>query len=205
MSIVYTGIFSDKGCIIQCSIDMKINPIIDSLIRSLDLEVDSMRSFGPHEKSYNYAIQAKIVDRHIYISACTADLDRRVVFNFLDDIIGKNNNIKELEGYILREMRTAPNNPKYNPLGTLQEKIKDTKTVISNNIDMILQRGDSLIEIADKSERLSNNSVIFNKSTKKLKCAMIKNNIKLLLIILFSLVLFLGFIGFILFILIKWF
>lgn len=201
MSIVYIGIFSSQGCLSYSSKDNRINGIIEALVSGLDLEIDNNRSFGANPNCFNYSIQIKITDRHAYATACTSTLNHMVAFKYLQHIVYQHKSYdvytiqgkSDFENYITRTMETAPEDPLYNPLAPTRKQVEDLTNIMTDNIRLAINRGQTLTDITDRSEKLSSQSNIFSKTAKAVKCAMIKNNLKttiiLILIILFFLAL----------------
>lgn len=216
MSIIYTGIFSVQGCVVQSSKEPKINDVLSSLISNLDLEINVMRSFGAHQRSFDHTIQVIIEDRYAYVTACTSELNHTVAFRYLKQIIiqhGRRNintpeGRKDFEHYMFQLMDSAPNDPEYNPSGAIQKQIDYTTNVIRDNIQLTLDRGDDLTNIADTSQRLSVTSTVFSKSAKTLKCAMFRNDAKMAFILILQLLFIalccLGLIIVIVYVTIKW-
>lgn len=67
----------------------------------------------------------------------------------------------------------------------IQEEIDQTKDIVHRNIDLVIERGDKLDELQDKSDNLNVQSHLFRKSAKKLKCKMLVKNIKMIILLLF--------------------
>lgn len=61
----------------------------------------------------------------------------------------------------------------------VQKEIDDTKNVMFSNIDKIIQRGDRLEDIQDRTDQLVNNSSKFKKASQRLKRSMCVKNYKM--------------------------
>ena len=62
------------------------------------------------------------------------------------------------------------------------------KTVMIDNIEKVLSRGESLEKLVDRTEELADSSVDFKRGTKKLKNRMWWRNVLLVALILFILI-----------------
>lgn len=72
-----------------------------------------------------------------------------------------------------------------NKLTLIQNEINDTRDNVQNNISLIIDRGEKLDTLVDKSDNLNINSKIFNKQAKRLKRKMLIKNLKMTALLLF--------------------
>ncbi len=84
------------------------------------------------------------------------------------------------------------NNPEADKLHNLQNQISDVKDVMRSNINKVLERGEKIELLVDKSEALAESATVFHKRSKQLKWAMCRENAKLWLIIAFVLLVIIG-------------
>eukprot|EP01088_Endostelium_zonatum_P009195 TRINITY_DN223_c0_g1_i2.p1 TRINITY_DN223_c0_g1~~TRINITY_DN223_c0_g1_i2.p1 ORF type:complete len:219 (+),score=42.56 TRINITY_DN223_c0_g1_i2:275-931(+) len=147
-------------------------------------------------------------DRHFFhysamdglIILCMSDLDfqRRIAFAFLDDIrtrfvnefgsswrtampYGMNSSFsKELK----QQMRYFSYDPNADKLTDVQNKLSETKSIMVENIDRILERGERIEILVDRASELSESSFKFTAASRKLKWAMCRNNLYLYLVII---------------------
>eukprot|EP01097_Dermamoeba_algensis_P005319 TRINITY_DN3379_c0_g1_i2.p1 TRINITY_DN3379_c0_g1~~TRINITY_DN3379_c0_g1_i2.p1 ORF type:complete len:105 (-),score=31.93 TRINITY_DN3379_c0_g1_i2:18-332(-) len=71
------------------------------------------------------------------------------------------------------------NNAGGDKLVALQTQVDEVKGIMLNNIDITLQRGEKLESLDQKTEALGVQTSNFHTKTKKLKCELLKKNIKL--------------------------
>ena len=76
----------------------------------------------------------------------------------------------------------------------IQEEIDQTKGIVHRNIDLVIERGENLENLQEKSENLHVQSQLFRKHAKKLKCKMLMKNIKMTILIIFIILLIILFI-----------
>jgi len=72
--------------------------------------------------------------------------------------------------------------------------IKQTHTSISNNINLVIERGEKLEDLEEKSLQLSKNSNIFYKKAKKVRRYMLCNDIKIIVSVIIFLSLIIWFV-----------
>ena len=121
---------------------------------------------------------------------------RRVPFAFLDD--GKNRFFatygdkgqaaiafayNEDFGRTIQKQLEFYNGPQADQFATVHKKLDDVKNVMVQNIEMVLERGEKLELLVDKSEQLQLDSFRFQKSSKKLRQAMFWKKVKIYMLI----------------------
>ena len=130
---------------------------------------------------------------------CMADDDekRRVPFAFLDDV---NARFRERYGdrartaiafamneefaRILQQQMTFFNaDPAADNIGRVRAQINDVKDVMVQNIEKVLERGEKIELLVDKTDKLNNAAFKFERQSKKLKNAMWWRNLKMKLMI----------------------
>ena len=121
---------------------------------------------------------------------------RRVPFAFLDDV--KNRFFatygdkgqaaiafayNEDFGRTIQKQLEFYNGPQADQFATVHKKLDDVKNVMVQNIEMVLERGEKLELLVDKSEQLQLDSFRFQKSSKKLRQAMFWKKVKIYMLI----------------------
>merc|ERR1712097_126092 len=71
------------------------------------------------------------------------------------------------------------NGPQADQFATVHKKLDDVKNVMVQNIEMVLERGEKLELLVDKTDRLQASAFTFEKSSRKLKEAMFWKKVKL--------------------------
>lgn len=69
-------------------------------------------------------------------------------------------------------------------ISDLQDQIDNTKDAIQDNLSLVIDRGDNLNYLADKSLNLSDHALIFNQQSKRLKWKMRLRNLKMIALII---------------------
>jgi vesicle-associated membrane protein 7 len=94
-------------------------------------------------------------------------------------------------GRTLQKQIDFYNSPSADTFAQVNNKLDDVKNVMVQNIEMVLERGEKLELLVDKTDKLQNQAFKFEKSSKKLKEAMFWKRVKLYLLIAFIVILLL--------------
>merc|ERR1711991_112979 len=121
---------------------------------------------------------------------------RRVPFAFLDDVkerwfatYGDRGAsaiafaMNEDFGRTLKKQVEFHGGPEADQFATVHKKLDDVKSVMVQNIEMVLERGEKLELLVDKSEQLHLDSFKFKKSSEKLRQAMFWKKVKIYLMV----------------------
>ena len=84
------------------------------------------------------------------------------------------------------------NDPESDKMNRLQNSISDVKNVMRQNINKVLERGEKIDLLVDKSEALAESATVFHKRAKKLKWTMCRENAKLWIIIVIVILVVIG-------------
>lgn len=163
-----------------------------------------------HKMSYTY-------DAHVFhyiveggiTFLCMADVElrRRLPFAFLADVKSRFETTygdhmqtanafamnEDFSPVLQRQMTFYNDNPNSDPLSKVQNQIKDVKNVAMKNIEKVLERGEKIDLLVDKTDRMRTTAVKFHKTSRRLKNTMWWQNVKMWLIII-------GVVGFVVFI-----
>ena len=80
-------------------------------------------------------------------------------------------------------------------INNIQSKLENVKGVMYQNIDNVLERGEKLEIMVDKTEKLESSAFQFNKNAKQLRKQMICKKIKIYFCIFLSILIFLWFLS----------
>mmetsp|Transcript_4688 Transcript_4688/g.8032 ORF Transcript_4688/g.8032 Transcript_4688/m.8032 type:complete len:190 (-) Transcript_4688:132-701(-) len=123
---------------------------------------------------------------------------RRVPYAFLDDIKDRFKAtygdtartaiafaMNEDFGRTLKSQMEHFNGPSGDALAGVNSKLEDVKNVMVQNIEMVLERGEKLELLVDKTDQLQTQAFQFNKSSRKLRSAMFWKKVKVYAMIFF--------------------
>ncbi|CAL1359117.1 unnamed protein product [Linum trigynum] len=126
---------------------------------------------------------------------CMADdaSERRIPFAFLEDIHGQfvrtyGRAISSAAAYAMndefsrvlsREMERYSNDPRADRLDRIRGEMHEMRIVMINNIEKVLERGDRLAVLVDKTAAMQGNSIRFRRQSRRYRNAMWWRNVKL--------------------------
>ena len=76
------------------------------------------------------------------------------------------------------------NDPQADKIDAVRNEVEKTKKIMVQSIDKVLERGERIELLVDRTDQLSQQSIKFNKLGKNLKYAMCRKNVKLIIIII---------------------
>ena len=143
---------------------------------------DNRMSLSHGEYQYHYTSRAGIITMAI----AEAGFDRLVVFSFLDRVAEKfslqygiraNSAIAyamntEFSLEIADEIKRANTPQSQDKITNIQDEVEQVKGIMVANIDVIMERGEKLDLLIDKTENLSANSVTFRTTSRNLQRSM---------------------------------
>ena len=159
------------------------------LLGKIDTTQDTKMSYVYDQHVFHYIVENGI----IYM--CMADdvSRRRIPFAFLDDIKTKFQqdygasahsaiafSMNEEFGRVLQRQVDFFNGPNADNFAVVNSKLDDVK-----NIEMVLERGEKLDLLVDRTEQLSDQAYRFERGAKKLKDAMFWRKVKTYVLIFF--------------------
>mmetsp|Transcript_1684 Transcript_1684/g.2724 ORF Transcript_1684/g.2724 Transcript_1684/m.2724 type:complete len:217 (+) Transcript_1684:87-737(+) len=190
MAIVY-GLVS-RGSTVFCEYTTQsgnFQQITRNILQQFDTSGD-----GKHSYTYDDHIFHMIVDHGIiYLAMASAEFERRVAFVFLEDIkerfedkysevvataVAYEMN-KTFTKVLQERMEFYNENPEADKIRKVKGQVEEVKQVMTDTIDKILDRGDKIELLVDKSGELSEQANKFKKSSAQLQRRMWWNNFKL--------------------------
>jgi len=150
---------------------------------------DKRMSLSHGEYQYHYTSKANVITMAI----AETGFDRAVVFSFLDRVAERfslqygetaQNAIAyamntEFSLEIANEMKRANSPQSQDKITNIQDEVEHVKGIMTANIDVIMERGEKLDLLIDKTENLSANSVTFRTTSRNLQRSMWLKNMKL--------------------------
>eukprot|EP00695_Tsukubamonas_globosa_P001267 TRINITY_DN223_c0_g1_i1.p1 TRINITY_DN223_c0_g1~~TRINITY_DN223_c0_g1_i1.p1 ORF type:complete len:204 (-),score=76.84 TRINITY_DN223_c0_g1_i1:70-681(-) len=136
-----------------------------------------------HKRTYThekYNFHYKYSGTRIYLCVADPQFPMRVCYAFLDDVEQKYGANPRGFKSTLRERMDFYNNPSNDKVMKVQEQINEVKGVMMENIDRVLERGEKLSTLVDKTDNLKQSAQVFQKKSTQLKRAMWWKNIKLM-------------------------
>jgi vesicle-associated membrane protein 7 len=131
-----------------------------------------------------YHFHYKVSGLYLYLCVAGADYPMRVCFNFLDDIETKylQNGTKAKQ--LLRDRVTFFNDPRNDKITSIHSQIDDVKNTMIENIDKILERGETLENLMMQTDELGESAATYRRTTNKVKWSMRKRLVILVTILI---------------------
>eukprot|EP01099_Mayorella_cantabrigiensis_P007627 TRINITY_DN682_c0_g1_i3.p1 TRINITY_DN682_c0_g1~~TRINITY_DN682_c0_g1_i3.p1 ORF type:complete len:171 (-),score=53.65 TRINITY_DN682_c0_g1_i3:203-715(-) len=153
--------------------------------------------------SYNYVVEKG----GCYLCVSTDGIAKRICFAYIERLKqefekkyrGNNTLAKEFSRFMESEKNFFSNNPEADQIRGIQAQVDQVKEIMMDNIEKVLARGEKLEDLDRKAEQLMNNTEVFHKKSKKLKCEMLKKNLKLIVILVVVILVILAIIGIVLY------
>mgnify|MGYP002828225425 CR=1 FL=1 len=165
---------------------------------------DGKMSYVYDQYVFHYIVEKRLT----FLCMADESFKRRVPFAFLDDVkerwfatYGERGAtaiafaMNEDFGRTLKKQVEFYNGPEADQFATVHKKLDDVKSVMVQNIEMVLERGEKLELLVDKTDRLNATAFTFERSSRRLKEQMFWKKVKLYLT-------FLSLAGFVVFILV---
>ena len=173
-------------------------PTITRVLLSKITDASGKMSYVYDQHVFHYIVENGLT----YLCMCDDLNKRRIPFQFLDDV--KETFVQTYAdkaqtaiafslnsefGPVLAKKLEFYQSSKADNFSAINEKLDDVKNVMVQNIDLVLERGEKLELLVDKTEALSNEAFNFKKGATQLKSAMWWKKMKTYAIIAFSLAL----------------
>jgi vesicle-associated membrane protein 7 len=158
------------------------------LLAKIPANEDGKMSYVYDNHVFHYIVENRI----IYLCMCDETDKRRIPFSFLEDIkllfngmYGEHANKAITFAFntefspILKQRMDHFNNPSSDSLTTVNNKIHDVKDVMVKNVEMLLERGEKLELLVDKTDRLNQHAFKFERSSRHLRTALFWRRVKI--------------------------
>eukprot|EP01038_Epipyxis_sp_PR26KG_P007597 gene7597-10346_t len=194
MTILYALVARGKTVLSEYTFTSGNFPTITRVLLGKIQDEDGKMSYVYDQHVFHY-----IIDNHIiYMCMCDDMNKRRIPFAFLEDIKQKFKAsygeraqtaiafaMSDDFGRVMQKQMDYYNSSAADSLANVNNKLDDVKNVMVQNIEMIMERGEKLELLVDKTDKLQSQAFKFERSSKQLKIAMFWRRVKLYLLIFF--------------------
>jgi len=163
------------------------------ILEKIPNNANSKMSYVYERHIFHYSVD----DQLTYLCMADEAFGRRIPFAFLEDLKnrfkasygerGKTAIAFGMNEDFARVMKNLmdyySNNPNADKINQLKGEVDEVKNVMVTNIEKVLERGEQIELLVDKTETLSNNAFKFKRQSTALKRSMFMKNIKLIIII----------------------
>lgn len=192
MTILYALVARGKTVLAEYTFTSGNFPTITRVLLGKIVDEDGKMSYVYDQYVFHYIIENHI----IYLCMCDDMNKRRIPFGFLEDIrqrfkatYGERAQtaiafaMSEDFGRTMQKQMDFFNGSSADTFAQVNSKLDDVKNVMVQNIEMVLERGEKLELLVDKTDKLNSEAFKFQKSSKQLKHAMWWRRFQLYLLI----------------------
>lgn len=195
MAITYSCI--SRGTTILCSHQTgsgSFENVVQSILKNIPTRNDGKTTY----QSESYLFHCVIENGMIYLCAANPDFGKKQPYAYLAEIKRKfqsgtlsmkavNCGLHELDsefGFIMaQDMEKFSKPGAGDHVSTLRSQVDDVKNVMTQNIERVLDRGERLENLIDKTEELEASSSQFQKTARKIRKKYWWKNTKMMIII----------------------
>ena len=193
MPIVYALIARGKTVLAEYTSTSGNFPTVTRVLLSKISPQDNKMSYVYDKHVFHYIVQNSIT----FLCMADEDFTRRVPFMFLENIrqlflerygdrartaIAFAMN-EEFSRVLQTQLEYYNSDPSADNIGRVRSQINDVKDVMVQNIEKVLERGEKIELLVDKTDRLNQQAFKFEKQSKRLKTAMWWKNCKMTIIL----------------------
>jgi len=164
------------------STDRQLQEYSEKILNKLDLTDSQKKSYEISRYSLNYVVQ----EQACVLVGTERSFSRIKSFGYINRVFeelekSKRGTVKE--DFVRQQMQFFSTDPSVDRLSQAQNQIDEVKQIMLINIDKILERGEKIEAIDAVAADLMHQADTFKHVSSDLKCALIRNNIKLTVII----------------------
>jgi len=177
MPIVYAAVAEDGQVTTECQLagnKTDFSKVITVLLERMEHR-NHKKSYSHEGFSYNYITEDEVT----YVCVATMDIPTRLCFGFLTKIKNLYDGGEEFDAVLEEQMAFFNNDPKADKIKGIQSDIKTVQDIMMENIENVLQRGEKLEDVLDKTDKMNANASTFRESSRKLRRVMWWRNVKL--------------------------
>lgn len=193
MPILYALVARSKHVLAEYTSSHGNFPTVTRVLLSKIPEQDGKMSYVYDNHIFHYLVDDGIT----FLCMSDEGMKRRITFSFLDEIkkIFRENyqgvertalafSLNESFAPVLRQQIDIFNtNPAADNISKVKSQIDNVKDVMISNIDRVLERGEKIELLVDKTDKLNHQAFKFEKSSKALKNTMLCKKIKTYILI----------------------
>jgi len=194
MPIIYAVVSRGTIVLAECATARgNFDQVARKILEKIPTTANSKMSYVYERHIFHYVVD----DQLIYLCMADEEFGRRIPFAFLEDMKsrfkstyaerGKSALAFAMNEDFARVMKNLMDyysaNPNADKINKLKGEVDEVKSVMVSNIEKVLERGERIELLVDKTETLSSNAFKFKRQSTALKRSMWWKNIKLILII----------------------
>ena len=195
--IVYAVIARQKAVLAEFTMTSGNFPTVTRVLLSKIQDKDSKMSYVYDRHVFHYVVSSGIT----YLCMADQSSRRRVAFAFLEDIkrrfgaqygrimhgVQPFTMNQEFAPVLQRQMTFYNSDPGSDELTKVKTQLEDVRHVMVENVEKVLERGEKIELLVDKTDRLTQQAFKFENTSKQLRSALFWRKVKMY--VLFSLAL----------------
>ncbi|KAF1335496.1 Vesicle-associated membrane protein, partial [Globisporangium splendens] len=159
-----------------------MNEVAQKLLKKLNFDEFSVESVDCDGKTYSYRVEGEIVSAALFLKHINQLFDNEF------GIRGKATKLKldmnrDFAPTLKKQMETYSSAKGAEKLQALKKDLDSVKDNVQQNISKVLERGDKIELLVDKSEQLSSQSAAFAQTSKNLRRHLWLQNVKMMIAI----------------------
>jgi vesicle-associated membrane protein 7 len=193
MPIIASCVAYQQVILAEDKITPQMRPVVQKMIERLQRH-DTKVSYQYESLVYHFMVENEIK----YLCVSDKTYQGRTVFGFLaevrdrfrDQFAGSDKKYPSPEGLnqkncarfstqLASSAKTFNDNPEADKIGKIKEQIDNVKQIMLENLDSIIERGERIDNICDKTEMLKEEAKGFQNNARRLKQKMMCRNIKI--------------------------
>ena len=198
MPIIASCVSYQKVVVAEDRLTPQSRPVVMKMLERLPRH-DTRVSYQFEASFYHFMVENEIV----YLCITDSTYQGRTVFGFLGDVRDKfknqfagsdkkypaktdltPKNCNRFNSVLFAEAKTYNENPEADKIGRIKEQIDSVKQVMLENLDNVIERGDRIDNLCDKTEQLKEEAIGFHSNARTLKRRMIMRNVKICIAII---------------------
>ena len=187
--IVYALVAREKNVLAEFTMSSGNFPTVTRVLLSKILPHDSKMSYVYDKHVFHYVVSSGIT----YMCMSEQSCRRRVAFAFLEDIKRRFTSAygasargaqaftlnAEFGPVLQRQMRFYSSDPSSDDLSRVRNQLDDVKNVMVENVEKVLERGEKIELLVDKTDRLTQQAFKFENTSKQLRNALFWRKVKM--------------------------
>lgn len=193
MPILASCIAIQKVVVSEDRMTPQNRPVVAKMLERLPRH-DTRVSYQFESNFFHFLVENEI----IYLCVTDSTYQGRTVFGFLGDVKDKfkaqfagsdkkypakneltPKNCAKFNATLFQETKTYNDNPEADKIGRIKEQIDNVKQVMLENLDNVIERGERIDNLCDKTEQLKEEAIGFHSNARTLKRKMLCRNVKI--------------------------
>lgn len=194
--IVYALVARGKAVLAEFTMTSGNFPTVTRVLLSKIAPHDSKMSYVYDKHVFHYVVHSGIT----YLCMADQSTRRRVAFAFLEDIkrrfnVGYGRVMHTVQPFTMnqefgpvlqRQIQFYNSDPSSDELSKVKSQLDDVKNVMVENVEKVLERGEKIELLVDKTDRLTQQAFKFESTSKQLRSALFWRKVKMYCLFAFA-------------------